>query len=68
MNVTFGFLITGKKRVRKPLKVRTFFFEKGYDLFARGAVDVLVGDMTFPVRQKAVFFTQRPESPSLQKR
>ena len=65
MNVTLGFLITRKERARKPLEVRTFFFEKGYDLFARRTVDTLIGDMTFPLRQEAVLFTQRFEAPAL---
>ena len=57
VNVAFGFLITGKERVRKPLEVSTFFFEKGDDLFTRRSVDALVSDLAFPVREKAVFFT-----------
>ncbi len=48
VNVTLGFLITGKERVWKPLEMRTFFFEKGYDLSARCSVDALVGNMAFP--------------------
>src|SRR6516164_10574644 len=66
VNVTFGFLVAGKKRVRKPLELSTFLFEKGNDLFARCSVNALVGNMTFPLSEKAVLFTSRLEAPSLQ--
>ena len=62
MNVTFGFLVTGKERVRKPLEVSTFFFEKGNDLFARCSVNTLVGDMTFPVSDESGFVHLNPDS------
>ena len=57
VNVTFGFLVTGKERVRKPLEVRAFFFETGDDLFTRRSMDALVSDLAFPLLEKAVFFT-----------
>jgi hypothetical protein len=48
VDVAPGFLVTGKKRVWKWLKVGTFFFKTGHDLFARRAMDALVGDTAFP--------------------
>ncbi len=43
------FLEAGKKRFRQWLQVRAFFFKTGGDLFARRAMDALVGDAAFPM-------------------
>jgi hypothetical protein len=37
VDVAPGFLVGGKKRVWKGLKVRTFLSKTSHDLFARGA-------------------------------
>jgi hypothetical protein len=66
VDVAPGFLVGGKKRVWKWLKVRPFLLKTSHDLFARRAMDTLVGDTAFPVTKKEVFFTQRLEAPSLQ--
>jgi hypothetical protein len=57
VDVAPGFLVGGKKRVWQWLKVRTFLLKTGHDLFARRAMDTLVGDTAFPVTKKEVFFT-----------
>ena len=63
VDVAPGFLVGGKKRVWKWLKMRTFLLKTGHDLFTRRAMDTLVGDTAFPVTKKEVFFTQRLEAP-----
>ena len=49
MDVALGFLKTGKKRVGQWLQAGTFFFKEAQDLFARRAVDTLIGDLSFPL-------------------
>ena len=46
--------------------MRAFFFKTGGHLFARRAVDALVGDTAFPMTQEAVFLGQGPEAPPLE--
>ena len=58
MDVALGFLKTGKQRVRQWLQVGAFFFKEAQNLFARRAVDTLIGDLSFPLLEKEVFFTQ----------
>src|ERR1700756_330953 len=56
MDVAPGFLEAGKERVGQWLQGGTFLFKTGCDLFARGAMDALVGNLAFPMRKKEVFF------------
>jgi hypothetical protein len=58
VDIAPGFLVTGKERFRKRLKVGTFLFKTGSHLFACGAMDAFIGNRSFPVLEKEVFFGQ----------
>ena len=67
MNAAPAFLEAGKEQSRQRLQVWAFLFKAGRHLFACRAMDTLVGDTTFPVTKKEIFFTQRLEASSLQR-
>ena len=46
--------------------MRALFFKTGGHLFARGAVDALVGDTAFPMTQEEVFLGEGLEAPPLE--
>src|SRR5258707_1527534 len=57
MDVAPGFLVARKERVGQWLQVGTLLFKTGCDLFARRAMDALVGYLAFPTFKKDVFFS-----------
>ena len=57
MDVAPGFLEARKERVGQWLQVGTFLFKTGCDLFARRAMDALVGNLVSPTFKKEVFFS-----------
>jgi hypothetical protein len=57
MDVAPGFLEAGKERVGQWLQGGTFSFKAGCDLFARRAMDALVGNLASPTLKKKVFFS-----------
>jgi hypothetical protein len=44
------------------LQAGTLLFETGCDLFARRAMNALVGNLAFPMFEKKVFFSKRFEA------
>jgi hypothetical protein len=50
-------LEAGKERVGQWLQGGTFLFKAGCDLFARRAMDALVGNLASPTFKKEVFFS-----------
>ncbi len=67
MHVAPGFLITWEQGCRQRLEVRTFLFKARAHLFARGAMDALVGDADFPLCQEEIFLRQGLEPPAFER-
>src|SRR5215469_2814353 len=58
MDTALGFLEAGKERLGQCLQIGPFLLKTSCDLFARCAMDALIGHLTFPTRKKEVFFSQ----------